>query len=256
MTIFDAGILGIVEGLTEFLPVSSTGHLILTSELLRLPSTEFLKSFEISIQLGAILAVVVLYWRSFLSLPILKRLVVAFIPTGVIGLLLYKIVKTYLLGNDLVVLSALLMGGIALIAFELLHKENEMGAAEAEAISYKQSFLIGLFQAVAIIPGVSRSAATILGGLWLGVRRAAIVEFSFLLAVPTMLAATGLDLVKNASAFASTDLFALAVGFMVSFIVALFTIRFLLSYIRTHTFIPFGIYRIVAAVAFFFIVLP
>jgi undecaprenyl-diphosphatase len=253
MTIFDAGILGVIEGLTEFLPVSSTGHLILASTLLHLPTTEFLKSFEISIQLGAILAVVVLYWRSFFSLSILKRLVVGFIPTGIIGLLLYKIVKTYLLGNNLVVLVALFIGGVLLILFELWHTEGEFATAEVTAISYKQSFFIGLFQSIAIIPGVSRSAATILGGLLLGVRRAAIVEFSFLLAVPTMLAATGLDLIKNASSFAGADTAALAVGFIVSFVVALGAIKYFLGYIRRHTFIPFGVYRIGISVILFLV---
>jgi len=244
MTVFDAGILGVVEGLTEFLPVSSTGHLILASTLLHIPSTDFLKSFEISIQLGAILAVVVLYWRSFLSIPTLIRLVIGFIPTGIIGLLLYKVVKTYLLGDNMVVLAALFVGGVLLILFELWHTESESAVAEVNAISYKQSFFIGLFQSVAIVPGVSRSAATILGGLLLGVARPTIVEFSFLLAVPTMVAATGLDFVKNASSFAGADTTSLLIGFIVSFVVALLAIKYFLGYIRHHTFIPFGVYRI------------
>lgn len=251
MNLFDAGILGVVEGITEFLPVSSTGHLILVSTLLHLPSTEFLKSFEIIIQLGAILAVVVIYWRSFLSLSILKRLIVGFIPTGIIGLALYHVLKTYLLGNNLVVLATLFVGGVLLILIEIYHREKESDVMTTEAISYKQSFYIGLFQAIAIIPGVSRSGATIVGGLLLGIRRAAIVEFSFLLAVPTMLAATGLDLVKNSSSFASADMTTLWVGFIVSFVVALLAIRYFLDYIRRHTFIPFGVYRIVISLILF-----
>ncbi len=251
MNIFDAGILGIVEGFTEFLPISSTGHLILATQLLGLPSTAFVKSFEICIQLGAILAVVVLYWRSFLSVPLLKKLFVAFLPTAVIGLLLYHTLKTYLLGNLLVVLGSLFLGGVVLIVFEYFHKEQETAVAHTEDITYKQSFFIGLFQSIAIIPGISRSGATIVGGLMLGIRRTAIVEFSFLLAVPTMAAATGLDIVKNASSFASADLTSLAVGFIVSFVVALYAIRFLLSYIRKHSFTAFGIYRVIIAVVFF-----
>ncbi len=252
MGILESFVLGITEGVTEFLPISSTGHLILASKLLHVPDSDFLKTFEIAIQLGAILSVVVLCWKSFLKVEILKRLALGFVPTGIIGFAVYPFVKSYLLGSETVVLWALLLGGIALIVFELLHKESA-GAATSAEISYKQSLLIGLFQAVAIVPGVSRSAATIVGGLALGVRRVAIVEFSFLLAVPTMAAATGYDLLKSANSFSSADVLSLAIGFATSFIVALLAIKFLLSYIRTHSFIPFGIYRI--AIALFFLAL-
>jgi undecaprenyl-diphosphatase len=255
MTPFDALVLGIVEGVTEFLPISSTGHLILTSSLLDIPSSDFLKTFEISIQLGAILAVVALYWRSFLNVEILKRIVVGFIPTGIIGLALYNIVKAYLLGNELVVLAALALGGLALILFELFHTENPTGSEGVENITYGQAALVGLFQAVAIVPGVSRSAATILGGLLIGIKRVTIVEFSFLLAVPTMGAATSLDLLKSAGAISSGQLFPLTIGFTVSFLVALAAIRFLLSFVRSRSFISFGVYRIVIACIFFLFVI-
>ncbi len=255
MTPFDSILLGIVEGVTEFLPISSTGHLILASSLLHIADSAYLKSFEIIIQLGAILAVVALYWRKFLDLKVLKTLIVAFIPTGIIGLALYKIVKTYLLGNESIVLWSLVLGGVALIVFELLYRERADATTDVSTISYKQAALIGLFQAIAIIPGVSRSAATIVGGLLLGIKRAAIVEFSFLLAVPTMAAATGLDLLKNASGFSADQTLTLAIGFVTSFVVAIFAIKFLLAYIRNHSFIPFGVYRILAALAFFFFVL-
>src|SRR3989344_927449 len=254
MHILDAVILGIVEGVTEFLPISSTGHLILTSSLLGLTQTDFLKSFEIAIQLGAILSVVVLYWRKFLEIEVLKRLVLAFIPTGIIGLLFYKTAKQYLIGNETVVIGALIIGGLALIAFEYFHSGNP-DEGSVETISYKQSALIGLFQSIAIIPGVSRSAATILGGLWLGLSRTTIVEFSFLLALPTMLAATGLDLFKNASAFRPDEFGILAVGFVVSFGVALASIKFLLAYVRRYDFTAFGVYRIIAALLFILLVL-
>jgi len=254
MTILDSAILGVVEGITEFLPVSSTGHLILAGELLGLPSTEFLKSFEIAIQLGAIMAVVLLYWRSFLDLGILKRILAAFVPTAVIGLLLHDLAKQYLLGNVTVVLVALAIGGVALIVFELLHKEKEEAMQDVRSITYTQAVVVGVFQAIAIIPGVSRSAATIVGGLVMGIGRVAIVEFSFLLAVPVMAAATGLDLLKSAGTFSSADFMNLAVGFVVSFVVALISIRFLLQYVRKHTFIPFGVYRILAALVFFLLV--
>lgn len=255
MDILYALILGIVEGVTEFLPVSSTGHLILASKLFNIPSTNFQKSFEIIIQFGAILSVVALYWNILWRIETIKKLAVAFIPTGIIGLLLYNTVKTYLLGNEYVVLWALFVGGIALVVFELWHKEPEDAASGIAGISYKKAALIGLFQAIAIIPGMSRSASTIIGGLLLGIKRTTIVEFSFLLAVPTMLAASGLDLVKNASAFSADQFGILVTGFIASFIVALLSIKFLLSYIRKHNFIAFGAYRIIVAVLFFLIVL-
>lgn len=255
MTALDALLLGALEGFTEFLPVSSTGHLILASELLGLPSTEFLSSFRIAVQLGAIAAVALLYWRAFLDFGFLKKLLVAFVPTGLVGFLVYPYAKAFLLGNPYVVVAALALGGVALIVFELLHKEREDGSTDPRAITYRQALVVGLCQSMAIVPGVSRSAATVVGGLALGMRRMAIVEFSFLLAVPTMLAATGYDLLKSHDAFAAGDLGYLAIGFVTAFVVALLAIRFLLAAVKRVSFVPFGIYRIVLAAAFFFVVL-
>jgi undecaprenyl-diphosphatase len=253
MTLLQSIILGIVEGITEFLPISSTGHLILASRLLGLSQTDFQKTFEIAIQLGAIGSVIMLYWRQFLEPAVLGRLIAAFIPTGLIGFALYHVVKTYLFGSDAVVLWALGLGGVALIVFELLHKESDDAVADVTAIPYSKAVLIGLFQSLSIVPGVSRAGATIVGGLILGLSRTTIVEFSFLLAVPTMLAATGYDLLKNASSFEAQQLGVLAAGFIASFFVALLSIKFLLAFVRTHTFIPFGIYRIAVALAFAFL---
>lgn len=251
MSIFDAIILGIVEGITEFLPISSTGHLMLAGKLLGLPQTEFLKTFDISIQLGAILAVIVLYGRSLLlNIEIIKRVAAAFIPTAVIGLVLYKFIKEVLLDSYEVVLWSLLIGGVIIIVFDLFHREHPEAKSEITAISLKTAALIGLFQSLAVVPGVSRAAATIIGGLLLGINRKTIVEFSFLLAVPTMLAATGLDLLKNADAFSPSMFGVLGIGFVTSFVVALASIKFLLHFIKNHNFIPFGIYRILAAVLF------
>lgn len=255
MTMWHSIIWGVIEGVTEFLPISSTGHLILAGELLKLEQSEFLKSFEIIIQLGAILSVVVLYWKAFLNIENLKKIIVAFIPTGIIGLLLYKLVKAYLLSNQVVVLWSLVLGGIALIIFEFYHKDGEETEQSIANISYKQSLWIGLCQSISIIPGVSRSAATIAGGLLGGLKRKTIVEFSFLLAVPTMLAASGLDIVKNASAFSKDQFGVLTVGFVVSFVVALASIKFLLGFIKNHNFMPFGVYRIIAAVVFWLIII-
>lgn len=254
MHLINAVIMGIVEGISEFLPISSTGHLILTARLLNIPQTNFVKSFEIIIQLGAISSVIVLYFRTLgTNWEVIKRLCAAFIPTGIIGFILYKLVKKFLLGNILVVFWSLLLGGIFIIVFELLHKERSGATDDIASISYKQAVIIGLFQAIAIIPGVSRSAATIIGGLMVGIKRRPIVEFSFLLAIPTMLAATVLDLSKNAASFSHEQFFSLAVGFIVSFIVAIIAIKFLLAFIQKHSFIVFGIYRILIALLFLFI---
>lgn len=253
MSLIQTIILGIVEGITEFLPVSSTGHLILANKLLGVPDSEFVKSFEIAIQLGAILSVVVLYWKKALaSRDIWKKVALAFIPTAILGFIFYKIIKTYLLSSSVVVLWSLLLGGIALIVFELWYKSQ---TAKNQPISPKRAVAIGVFQSIAMIPGVSRSAATIVGGLSLGVSREKIVEFSFLLAVPTMAAATGYDLYKNINVFDWSQIYYLTLGFIISFIVALLSIKWLLGYIKNHTFIAFGVYRILAAALFWFFII-
>ena len=251
MSFLHALILGIVEGLTEFLPVSSTAHLILASSVLHLQETEFVKSFQIIIQVGAILAVVVLYWNKFWNWEVLKKLTVAFIPTGVIGLTVYKVLKTYLLGNMTVVLLALLIGGVALIIFERFHKSADREVDFSE-ITYRRAALIGLFQSIAIVPGVSRSAATIVGGSLLGVSKRTIVEFSFMLAVPTMLAASGLELFKNHAALAG-NFGMLGVGFVVSFLTAIAAIKSFLNYLKKRDFSAFGWYRILLAVVFYLV---
>lgn len=255
MDLLSAVILGIVEGVSEFLPISSTGHMILASDLLGLHHSEFVKSFEISIQVGAILSVVVLYWKTLLiDLEVIKRLIVAFIPTGILGFLLYKVVKQFLLGSTQVVLWSLLIGGALLIVFELLHREDRETMSDLSELSYPRAFLLGVFQAFAMVPGVSRSASTIIGGLLLGMKRKTIVEFSFLLAVPTMLAATVYDLYKSGSQISLDQINIMLVGFVVSFIVALLSIKFLLRFIKTHSFIPFGIYRIGFAVVWLLLI--
>ena len=251
MTILHGLILGIIEGLTEFLPISSTAHLILGSELLRIPTTEFLKSFEISIQLGAILAVVILYWRRvWNNLGIIWKLAAAFIPTSIIGLIFYKIVKDYLMESLLIIAISLLLGGIIIIVFENWYakkniKEEDAGDLDLNKITYKQAIILGAVQAIAMIPGVSRSGATIIGGLAQGIKRKTIVEFSFLLAIPTMLAATVLDLYKNPATFTGNQLLIWLVGFITSFITALIGVKFLIKYVQKNDFKAFGWYRII-----------
>lgn len=270
MNILNSIILGIIEGITEFLPISSTGHLILTSYLLKIPNTESLKSFEIIIQLGAILAVIFLYFKDFFNIEVIKKIIIAFIPTGIIGLALYKIIKIYFMDNILIVILSLLIGGIIMIILEnryinknkknqieldknILKDTDNNSNLDLKNLSYIKSFYLGLWQSIAMIPGVSRSGATIIGGLLMNLKREVIVKFSFLLAVPTMLAATSLDLMKNYKLFSSADILNISIGFVVSFIFALIFIKWLITYIGKHNFIVFGIYRIIISILFFIV---
>lgn len=249
-------ILGIIEGFTEFLPISSTAHLVLAAHIIGLDQSIILKTFEIAIQSGAIFAVLFFFWRKFLDIEILKRIIIAFIPTAIIGLLFYKIVKNYLIGNLNIILISLAIGGLIIILFEKLSNKKVSSIKSLEKIdeiknlSYKKLILIGIAQSVAIIPGVSRSAATIIGGMFLGLSREAIVEFSFLLAVPTILSATGLDLIKNYHSFSSDSISLIVVGFITSFITAIIGIKFFMSFIKTRSFVFFGIYRIAIVIMF------
>lgn len=248
--------MSIVEGVSEFLPISSTGHLILTSNILKLSQTSFVKDFEIIIQLGAIFAILFLYWNSFFKkIDIWKKVLTGFIPTAIIGFILFKFIKSFLLGNLYITLISLFIGGVVLILLELIYKEKDHHVESIEKISYKNAFIIGICQSIAVIPGVSRSAATIIGALFLGTKRKAATEFSFLLAVPTMMAATGLDIIKSNFSYNLNEWFVLLTGFIGSFIVAVIVVKWFLKFIQTHTFIPFGVYRIIAAVLFYFFVI-
>lgn len=251
MDIFHAIILGIVEGLTEFLPVSSTGHLILVSELLGIKQDVFHKTFEISIQLGSILAVLALFrGRLFSGIDIWLKLAVAFIPTGALGFLLYKHVKALFAPST--VAYALILGGIVFLVLEWLHKGKEYKINSVESIGYKEALAIGFFQALAMIPGTSRSGSTIVGGLILGLNRKVAAEFSFLLALPTMFIATGYDLYKNSHTLSFENLSALGVGFVVAFIFAMIAVKGFLKFISRFNFVPFGIYRIILGIIFLF----
>lgn len=251
MNIIQALIISFVEGITEYLPISSTGHQVLASHLLGVPQTEFVKSFEIIIQLGAIAAIIFLYWRILLQdKEVWKRIIVAFLPTAVIGFLLYKVIKTFLLGNEWITVLALFIGGIILIIVEKTHTEKETHHAEIKDISLKNAFFIGLIQALSVIPGVSRAGATIVGGMLLGTKRKAAVEFSFLLAVPTMIAATGLDLLKSSHSFTSQEYLILLIGLVCSFVTALITVKYLIKFVQSHTFVSFGVYRIILAIVY------
>lgn len=274
MDYLQAIILSIVEGITEFLPISSTGHMILVSKLLNIAQTDFVKSFEIIIQLGSIFAIIFLYWKTISkNKEVWKKIITAFIPTAIIGFFLYRIIKTLFLGNSIITLFALFIGGLLLILLEKTHKsstfphgivsspneqnfqkvldkEKDCHNDSIEKISFKNAFLIGIFQSISVIPGVSRSAATIIPALILGTKRGTAVEFSFLLAIPTMLAATTLDVVKSKSFFTFSEYSILITGFIGSFLVAILAVKFLLNFIKNHTFVLFGIYRIILAIIF------
>jgi len=252
MTFIQAVILGIIEGVTEFLPISSTAHIDIVRTFLSIPTSEFIKSFMIIIQLGAILAVVVLYAKKvFSSWKYIKNLIIAFIPTGIIGFILYKLIKSFLLGNILVESIALLVGGIIIIIFENYHSRKNQSQNEIikiEDLNFKQLIILGTAQALAVIPGVSRSGAIIIFGRAIGLNRILITEFSFLLAVPTMLLATIYDIYKSGFSISGSEWGSIVVGFIVSFMVALVVIKWLLTYIRSHSFKIFGWYRIILGI--------
>lgn len=263
MDIFQAIILSIVEGFTEFLPISSTGHMILAADLLGIVESDFLKSFEVIIQLGAILAVFLMYLKFLLKNPkVWVKLIVAFLPTAVVGLIFYDYIKSYLLGNTNVVLWSLLIGGVVLIVWEKFLNNKKLsvkGEAKAdksiEDLSLRRAFVIGVFQSVAVVPGVSRAAATIIGSISMGLSRRAAVEFSFLLALPTMFAATGLDLVKSGFSFTPNEWGILAVGFVGAFVTAVAAVKYFLKFVENHSFVSFGVYRILLALIFWFLIM-
>ncbi|MCC6690600.1 MAG: undecaprenyl-diphosphate phosphatase [Bacteroidia bacterium] len=250
MSIVQSIILAIIEGLTEFLPVSSTGHMILAGSLMKLQDTEFAKTYEIVIQLGAILAVLVMYYKRFLvGVTIYVKLAIAFLPTGVIGFFAYKLIKT-LLFNPVTVSVSLIVGGIILVLLDRWTENKKSAYVSVEDISPANAFKIGLFQCLSMIPGVSRAAATIFGGIFSGFDRKQAAEFSFLLAIPTMFAATGLDLIKSKDNIHSNDIFILLTGCLVAFIVAIVAVKAFIRFLTRYGFKHFGYYRIVLGILF------
>ncbi len=248
-------LIGILEGLTEFLPISSTGHLIIASSFLSLNGAE-VKAFLVVIQLGAILAVCwhqkQIIYQTLKELPKKKsesfavKILAAFVPTACIGLVFYDLVKTFLF-SPISVSLALILGGVLIITVE--NKNQNSQDTRLENITIFQAIKIGFFQSIAIFPGVSRSGATIIGGLTLGLSRKTATLFSFLLAIPTMFAATVFDLAKTPELLTPESLPALSIGFSVAFITALLTVKLLVSFVSRHSFKPFGYYRIIFGVA-------
>jgi len=254
MEIYQAIIIAIIEGITEFLPVSSTGHMILASSVMKIQDADFVKTFEISIQLGAILAIVMLYAKRFLhGITIYLKLSTAFLPTAVIGFLAYDFIKTYLFNSTVVAIS-LILGGIVLIFIDKKVVEQQSKTDSLENISYKHSFLIGLIQCFSMIPGVSRAAATIIGGVFNGLDKKQAMEFSFLLAVPTMFAATGYDLLKTSIDFSRQEIVLLAIGLTVAFFTAWLAVKIFLKIVENFGFKYFGYYRIIIGILFLLLI--
>ncbi|GHT32558.1 undecaprenyl-diphosphatase [Bacteroidia bacterium] len=246
MSIIDTIIVAIVEGLTEFLPVSSTGHMIITQSLLGIESTEFVKAFTIIIQFGAILSVLCLYWKRFFqSWDFYVKLFIAFLPAAIVGLLFSDYIDS-LLENVWVVATMLIIGGIFMLFVDKLFNHP----TESQEITAKKALYIGLFQCIAMIPGVSRSMATIVGGMTQKLSRKTAAEFSFFLAVPTMFAASGYKLLKlimepGGTQVLSDNILTLIIGNIVAFLVALAAIRFFIGYVTKYGFKAFGYYRII-----------
>ncbi len=241
MTLFEATVIAIVEGITEFLPISSTGHMIITEALLGINIDEFTKAFTVNIQFGAILSVVVLYWRRFLqSWTFYQKLFVAFLPAAVIGFLAGDFIDS-LLENVMVVAIMLLIGGVLLLFVDKWFNKG----TEQQEVTYPKALKIGFWQCVAMIPGVSRSAATIIGGMQQKLTRTNAAEFSFFLAVPTMAAASVYKLLKDYKHFNSDNIGILIIGNIIAFVVAMIAIKTFITFLQKHGFKVFGWYRIV-----------
>jgi len=258
MTWIDTIILSIVEGITEFLPISSTGHMIIASSIMGIGEDEFVKLFEIVVQLGAILSVVVLYWKKFFDFTrkdFYLKLIIAVLPALIIGKLLAKTIDKFL-GSPTVVASALLLGGIILLFIEKLFTKTTID--HEKDMSYKKGLAIGFWQVLAMIPGTSRSAATIVGGLQQNLTRRFAAEFSFFLAVPTMFAATGYKMYEAYKEHPEMmkdkhNLMVLGVGNLIAFVVAMIAIKTFIHFLQKHGLRVFGVYRIIAAGFIFFL---
>jgi len=243
--IFESIILGIIEGFTEFLPISSTGHMIIAADMMSIAENNMTSAFMIIIQFAAIWAVVFNYKDKFTpkKIELWKKIVLAFIPIGVVGFLFASTVKE--LFDSTVVAYGFIVGGIIFLIVEKYYKNEEHLIDDVEKVSYKQALYIGLAQIFALIPGTSRAGATIIGAMLVGLNRKASAEFSFLLAIPVMCATTGYDLVKHYDEFVGANLIVLAVGFVTSFIVAYITVKLFIKFLENFTFVAFGIYRII-----------
>ena len=245
MGILDSILLGIIEGFTEFLPISSTGHLIVASEFLKIDQNNVTNAYQVIIQFAAILAVLLTYKDKFhpSKIELWKKLILAFIPIGAVGFIFSSQIKAMF--DIKIVAIMFIVGGIVFLIVEKFYTEKEHFIDDVEKVSYKQALWIGVAQIAALIPGTSRAGSTIIGAMLVGLNRKASAEFSFLLAFPVMCATTGYDLLKHYKDFSDANLVVLGVGFVVAFIVAFITIKLFLKFLEKFTFVAFGIYRIV-----------
>lgn len=245
MGILDSILLGIIEGFTEFLPISSTGHLIIASKFLNIDQNNVTKAYEVIIQFAAILAVVLNYSDKFSikKIELWKKLTLAFIPIGVVGFIFSSQIKAMF--DIKIVAIMFIIGGIVFLIVERFYKETEEHIDDVEKVSYKQALYIGLAQIFALIPGTSRAGSTIIGAMLVKLNRKAAAEFSFLLAFPVMCATTGYDLLKHYKDFSDANFLVLGIGFVTAFIIAYITIKLFLKFLEKFTFVAFGIYRIV-----------
>ena len=248
MTIIDSIILGITEGITEFLPISSTAHLIIVSTLLGLKQTISNVAFEVIIQLGATLAIVAIYLDkiNLKEIELWKKVILAFFPLAIIGFLLRHQIKE--LFNLYTVAWMFIIGGIVFFIVEKLYSEEKVKVNEVEKVTYRQALLIGFFQVFALIPGTSRSGSTIVGGMLGGLSRKTAADFSFLLAIPTMFAASGYEFAKNIHSFKEQNLLILGIGFIISFISCYIAVKWFLKFVKKYTLNPFGVYRIIIGI--------
>src|SRR3989344_360168 len=254
MNILQTVILGIVEGITEFLPVSSTFHLIWTSKILGIQQTPFLKLFEVAIQSGAILAVIASFAKTALRNPsLIKKVLVAFVPTAIVGFFLFNIIKNIFLENASLQITMFILVGVAFILFERFSKLSL--TRSITSITYTEAFLVGIAQSLAVIPGVSRAGAVLLALMSLAIKRKDAAEFSFLLPVPTIFAASVLDIAASPPAITNQqEGIVLAVGFLIACITALLVVQWLLKYLERHTLSAFGWYRLALGVLLLFLV--
>ena len=249
MTLIDSIVLGAVEGITEFLPVSSTAHLVLASSLLKIEQDNFAKAYEIIIQIAPIFSVLILYYeRLFQKFSLWLKLILAFVPTGVVGLLFHKQIEAMF--NPTAAVILMILTGFAFIGIEWFYREQEHHVEDINEVTYTQAFWVGISQVFALVPGISRSGSTILGGMLAGLKRETAMGFSFLLAVPTMVAASGYTLYKESTAFSESDTLLLGIGFIVSFVVGYLAIKGFLAVVARYSFKPFGVYLIATGLVF------
>ena len=248
MDIFQAIIIGVIEGFTEFLPISSTGHMIVASKFLGIEETALIKAYEVIIQFAAIMAVMLIYKEkiTFKKIDLWSKLLLAFLPLAIVGFVFKDYIKA--LFNVQTVAWMFIIGGIIFLIVEYFYKEEKAHVSDVEKVSYKQALWVGVAQVFSLVPGTSRAGATIIGGLLARLDRKTSMEFSFLLAIPVMAAVTGYDLLKHYQDFANANWGAFVVGFLTAFVVAYLTIKLFLAFIQRFTFVTFGVYRIIFGV--------